>query len=358
MEMGNGTVRISAAACVMAAVFLLGSGFSVEAGGRGETQQTSSKPLIIYSNSVSDGRGEWLTEQAKAAGFEIEYVDLGGGAVKNRLIAEKNNPLADLVFGLSPMDYEQLKAENVLLKWEPAWAKEVDMSLGDPDGYYYPIVIQAIFLMYNADALRGREPRDYTELATNPVYKDKYVIGSFTGGTPRAILMGMFSRYKDPNGELGISAEGWNMIKQYFQNGHLEQSGEDTLGNLISGERPIMGMWSSGYLQRIQERNLTNVSFMNPAVGVPFLAEQVALIRGSKNVEKATAFANWFGQADLQAKWSAKFGTTPAHPEALKLAAPEVQELMKKISPQTVDWTLGSKMLDAWVEKVQLEFVE
>jgi iron(III) transport system substrate-binding protein len=357
--MSGKTFRMGALTCAMAAVILLGTAFRAEAGGGGEKKPAAAKPLIIYSNSVSDGRGDWLVEQATAAGFSIEYVDLGGGAVTNRLIAEKNNPIADLVFGLSPMNYEQLKEQNILLKYEPVWAKEVDKTLGDPEGYYYPIVVQAIFLMYNSDVYpAGKEPRDYTELATGAGYKDKYVIGSFTGGTPRAILLGMFTRYKDPQGELGISAEGWNMIKQYVQNGHVEQTGEDVLGNLISGERPIIGMWSSGYLQRIQERNLKNVSFMNPAIGVPYLAEQVAIINGSKNVDRVKAFIDWFGSAELQAKWSQRFGSAPAHPEALKAAPVDVQNIMKQVHPQPVDWALGSKMLDAWIEKIQLEFVK
>jgi iron(III) transport system substrate-binding protein len=356
-DLNSGIGKIACA--LLTAVLVFAAAQRVEAGGKSDGSGGGAKPLIIYSNSVSDGRGDWLLEQARAAGFDFEYVDLGGGAVKNRLIAEKNNPVADLVFGMSPVDYEQLKAQDILMKWEPVWAKEVDMSLGDKDGYYYPIVLQAIFLMYNTDSYpAGREPKDYIELAANPIYKGKYVIGTFTGGTPRTILMGILSRYKDPSGQLGISTEGWNIMKQYIQNGYIEQTGEDTLGNLISGTRPIMGMWSSGYLQRIKERNLTNVSFMNPAVGIPILAEQVAIIKGTKNFDRAKAFADWFGSADLQAKWSARFGTTPAHPAALKQASREVQDLMSKIKPQTIDWTLCSKMIDAWVEKIQLEFVQ
>ncbi|WZU02305.1 hypothetical protein MGH68_04680 [Erysipelothrix sp. D19-032] len=32
--------------------------------------------LVIYSNSASDGRGEWLTEKAKEAGFTVEIVPI------------------------------------------------------------------------------------------------------------------------------------------------------------------------------------------------------------------------------------------------------------------------------------------
>ena len=49
----------------------------------------SNDPLVIYSNSVSDGRGEWLSEKAAEAGFTVEFVNLGGGEIQDRLVAEK-----------------------------------------------------------------------------------------------------------------------------------------------------------------------------------------------------------------------------------------------------------------------------
>ena len=53
---------------------------------------SSNESLVIYSNSVSDGRGDWLKQKASEAGFALNIVDLGGGDVMNRLSAEKNNP--------------------------------------------------------------------------------------------------------------------------------------------------------------------------------------------------------------------------------------------------------------------------
>ena len=53
--------------------------------GTGET-------LTIYSNSVSDGRGDWLAERAAQDGFKIQYVDAGAAEVQNRLIAEASSP--------------------------------------------------------------------------------------------------------------------------------------------------------------------------------------------------------------------------------------------------------------------------
>ena len=61
--------------------------------------------LVIYSNSASDGRGEWLTEKAKEAGFTVEIVPIPAGDLTNRLIAEKNNAIADMVYGLNTIEF-------------------------------------------------------------------------------------------------------------------------------------------------------------------------------------------------------------------------------------------------------------
>ena len=67
-----------------------------------EEKADKSQELVIYSNSVSNGRGDWLTAKAKEAGFNIKMVDIPGAQLADRVIAEKNNAVADMVFGIGP----------------------------------------------------------------------------------------------------------------------------------------------------------------------------------------------------------------------------------------------------------------
>ena len=74
------------------------------------------------------------------------------------------------------------------MQYEPVWAKEIDMTLGDPDGYYYPIVVQPLLLVYNQEFVTPEQvPADWTELG-NPEYKDEYTILGLGGGTSKTIL--------------------------------------------------------------------------------------------------------------------------------------------------------------------------
>lgn len=313
--------------------------------------------LIIYTNSGSDGRGDWLKERAAQDGFTIEYVQLGGGDLANRLVAEKNNQIADLVFGLNAVEYEKLKKLDMLLKYEPAWAKEVDMTLGDKDGYYYPIVVQPLLLAYNPEFVAKEvAPKDWTDLA-KPEFKDKATLLGVGGGTSKTILSSILVRYTDPNGTYGISDQGWEIIKNIIQSQHIAVDGEDFWGNAISGTRPMLMMWGSGLLQNEQSRSV-DFEFMAPEVGVPYVVEQVAIFKNSKKIDLAKQFADWFGSAKIQSEWSVKFGSTPAHPDALKNSSAEVQALMAGVSPQKIDWLFVAENIDKWVEKIQLEYLK
>ncbi len=110
----------------------------------------------------------------------------------NRIVSEKNNVQADLVFGLNNVEYEKLKKEDTLIQWEPEWADEVDLSLGDSDGYYYPIVIQPLVNIMNSDL--ENYPKDYTDLV-NDEWTYKYTILGFGGGTGKTILASLLAIY-------------------------------------------------------------------------------------------------------------------------------------------------------------------
>ena len=73
----------------------------------------------------------------------------------------KNNPLCDVVFGLNNIEYEKLKANDLLETWKPDWTDGVDESLIDSDGYYYPVTTTPLLLI---DRMIMRIPSDWTDL--------------------------------------------------------------------------------------------------------------------------------------------------------------------------------------------------
>jgi iron(III) transport system substrate-binding protein len=316
------------------------------------------KSLVVYSNSVSDGRGEWLKKKAAEKGFDIQIVDGGGGEIANRLVAEKNNPIADVIFGLNTMEFVNLKNQELLEQHKPAWASQVTEGLNDRDGYYHSIVKQAILLIYNSELYdENTAPKDWSDLWKNKEFHSKYSAPkSLGGGTNRAVIAGILVRYQDPNGEYGISDEGWKEIGEFFEYGYYLPEGEDFYANLANGKSPIGPMWSSGIATREKDFGV-KAGIVKPQIGVPYVVEQVAIIKGSKKLEAAKEFVDWFGGAEVQTEWSKEFSSMPANEEALKNTSQDIKDLEKSLSQQEIDWSFVAKNINQWAEKIELELL-
>lgn len=313
-----------------------------------------SKELIVYTNSGSDGRDAWLVEKAAEAGFKIQVLNMGASDLTNRLIAEKNNAIADVVFGQNNIEYEKLKKADTLRTWKPDWVDGVDQTLIDADGYYYPVTTTPLVLICNNEM--QNPPADWTDLVKDE-YKGLYQIHGLDGGTGKTVFASIISRYTDPEGELGISEEGWAVARDYLGNAHKIAEGEDSIGSIISGELPMDMHWASGVLTEQKTRGY-KFGVMTPDVGVPYVVESVAIVKTTKYPELAEEFLNWLGSSEIQLAWSDAFGTIPAQKDALENVTDDIKELMSVLKPQQLDWSFIAENIDAWVEKAELEYVK
>lgn len=320
------------------------------AGGSGET-------LVIYTNSNGEGRGEWLTAEAAKAGYKVEIVGAGGADATNKLIAEKNNPIADVAFGLNNMYFAQIKAADAIESYEPAWAGEVDQKLGDGEAYW-PLVKQAILLGYNSDKVSAdAAPADWTDLWTKDEFKDRYerVTGMGTA-TAQVVFAGILTRYKDDSGDLGISDEGWKHAEQYFQHGSPAVPKTDLFARIATGEVD-MGQMPSSIIAEREKTFKVNVETVRPSVGVPLAVEQVALVKGTDKKEEAQKFIDWFGSAEIQGAWAKQFNSMPVNKSAAAQANPDVVDFFADLKQQDIDWEFVQENMGSWVEKIELEYM-
>ncbi|KQQ83194.1 extracellular solute-binding protein [Arthrobacter sp. Leaf137] len=327
-----------------------GEASSAPAGGSGDT-------LVVYTNSNGEGRGDWLTQKAGEAGFKIEIVGAGGADATNKLIAEKNNPIADVAFGLNNMYFSQVKAADALEPYKPAWAGEVDTQLADGETYW-PLVKQAILLGYNSDKFsKDAAPKDWTDLWTKDEFKARYerVTGLGTA-TAQLVFAGILSRYRDDSGDLGISDEGWKQVEQYFQNGSPAVAKTDLFARIASGEVD-MGQMPSSIIADREKSFKVNVDTVIPSVGVPLAVEQIALVKGTKKKDQAQKFIDWFGSADVQGQFAKQFNSMPVNKSAQAQANPEVVDFFADLKQQDIDWEFVQENMGAWVEKIELEYM-
>ena len=318
-----------------------------------------SDTVILYSNAVSDGRGEWIQERAaRELGIDVQLVDLGGVALANRLIAERANPIGDVIFGLNPMLWWQMEQEGILAPHTPAWGAEIPAHLNHPDGLFHAVILIGNLLIYDTAQMSAAEaPTDWLDLWQNPEFHGRYVTpNALTGSTVQMILSGILGRYLDPSGHLGVSDEGWAQIEAKFRYAALF-SDQDMVVEIVSPihDAVLSQMWSHGIPFRENVHDI-EIGFVRPAVGVPFSIEGAALVNGAPNEDAARRFIDWFGTSEVMHDFSAEFGFLPAHPDALE-GLEGITLQVAELTPQDLDWDVISPLMPQWIEHIYLNYL-
>ena len=180
----------------------------------GETEQTTQaaqtqeaenngaqETIVLYSNALSDGRGDWIAERAlQDLGIEVLQVDGGGVDIANRLVAERDNPQADVLFGFNPMLWWQLEHNDILVAHIPPWAGEVPVG-NHSNGLFHAVILVGNMLIYDLNQMGdGETPGDWLDLWTNPEFHGRYAVPDALGGsTVQMVLSGIFNRFLDPD---------------------------------------------------------------------------------------------------------------------------------------------------------------
>ncbi|UUX33364.1 extracellular solute-binding protein [Fundicoccus culcitae] len=318
------------------------------------------KNVVVYSNSLSDNREEWITERAEAAGFTLEFVSGGGGEILNRLLAEKNAPQADVTFGMDEASFAQLSDEQMLIEFIPTWVENIPEEANIGNGLYHPLVEQRIFMIYNPEYLtEDQVPSNWQDLAANPDLAGKYMVpNELGGGTNQKAVMSVLLQYQDANGEYGISDEGWTQVSDYLNNGYMTPEGEDAWQNFADG-KTVITYTSTSTLPLMEEQYGFNGVIVNPEQGVITMREQIGILDKGADHDYTAAqeFVEWFGSDEVQAEWAPEFGSHPVNTVAFEHTTDRVKEIVEATTPMAIDWDFVRENISSWVEKIELEIM-
>ncbi|MCL2007963.1 MAG: ABC transporter substrate-binding protein [Treponema sp.] len=317
---------------------------SLFAGGRSQQQDGGERgsTIYIYSNSNQDTMDR-LAAMAAEDGFNLVAVFAGGGAITDRIIAERHNPVANIVYGLNVFLRASLIENDALTPYVPVWAGQVQPGLNHRDGYYHAFNTTSILLTYDAGQMPpAQAPRDWPDLWRDPRFHGRYQYETaLTGGTTRMVIAGILGRHLDPRGYLGVSEQGWNEIRAFYAHGVPNTGAADLFAQMVNTNNDVvMGqLHCNGILSREIQYGVT-AGYALPAVGVPQVIEAVALANNNTNIREAQRFLDWFN---------------PEKQYALRLFDPDPR--FEGLPVQDIDWTVVSARIDEWCEHIYLNIM-
>ena len=316
--------------------------------------QAMADALVIYTPQSPDRIGEIEKLVEEKTGIDVEFVNMGGGAVYDRVLAERNNPQADVIFGLIDFLTAGLKREGLLEPYTLASLEGLPELYKDPDGHFYGYRQTPITVSYNADLLPAEAaPASWEELA-NPEWQGKFMIGALTWQTTRAILSGLFTRQIDASGEM--TEEGWDWFEKFYANAVIFEDGMNRAEMMGSGKNTVSLNHFLG-VQRDAANGGYTYQYVNTTGGTPIVVERNAILKGTDKMEDALAFLEFIQSVEFQV-WNAEtFGVIPVHPDAIAAAPAEVRANATLLDPQPIDWDLMAEKLDIWLERIQLDLL-
>ena len=240
--------------------------------------------LTVYTAVEAEDLKRYAKEFNKAnPDIKIKWVRDSTGVVTAKLLAEKENPQADVVWGLAATSLMKLKAEGMLEPYAPTGVEKLEGSFVDSatppswtgmDAWVAAVCVNTV----EAEAKGLPMPASWQDL-TKPVYK-----GHVAMPNPASSGTG----FLDVSSWLQIFGEegGWKFMDELHQNiAWYTHSGSKPCKQAASGEVPI-GI-SFAFRGAKSKAKGAPLEIVVPTEGVGWDMEATAIVKGTKKLDAA-----------------------------------------------------------------------
>jgi len=272
--------------------------------------------------------------EAAIPGLEIVWVRDSTGVITTRLLAEKDNPRADAIWGLSVFSLKRLEADDMLLPYTPAGAEALRPQFRSDRSPMTWVGMDAFVsaVCFNTVVARQRNlptPRTWADLL-NPVYR-----GLIAMPNPASSGTGLLT----VAGWLGTQGEeqAWAFMTRLHENiAVYTHSGSAPCNNAARGEYAI-GL--SFDMRAVTLKNQgAPIEIIVPTDGVGFDLEGAAILRGTRQeamAKRLMDFAVSRPAMELYGRYYALLGLPGVTP-SVQGYPPEFAERLAKVDFATV----------------------
>jgi iron(III) transport system substrate-binding protein len=307
--------------------------------------------LNAYSIWPENWARPMFEEFEKATGIKVNFVRFSSGEALARVMAEKNNPRVDVLFGGPVETFAAGVPEGVFESYKPPSFGRLPVRFRHPDGQWVAIADDPLVFMTNEKFLKEhslKPPASWSDLL-NPAYKNMLQMADArTSGTAVTRIFSIL----EVNGR--DEAKAFAYMKQLRPNVQLytKSGGGGTL--------PVgLGQAGGGIFFIVDALDTKakgyDVTVSFPAEGIGSAAEGIALIKGAKNPDAAKKLIDWATSPAMQNLFAKhKINFIPAHPDVQ--LEPSLAAVLKpaKIFPIDADYAGANRkrIVDRWVAEV------
>ena len=290
-------------------------------------------------------------EFEKATGIKVNFVRFSSGEALARVIAEKNNPRVDVLFGGPVETHAAGIKEGIFEPYKPPAFGVLPARFKEASGQWVAIADDPLCFMSNVKFLKEHDlkpPASWEDLL-HPAYKNMLQMADArTSGTAVTRIFSI------------LEVNGRNEDKAFAYMKKLRPNVQLYTKSGGGGTLPVgMGQAGAGIffivdaLDTQQKGYDVAVSF--PKEGIGSAAEAIALIKGAKNPALGKKLIDWAASADMQSLFAKyKINFVPAHPD-VKVEA-SLAEVLKAAKLFPIDDAYAGanrkRIVERWVNEV------
>lgn len=201
------------------------------------TRLTPPAEVVVYT-SVDDVFARPIAEQfERETGIHVRLVpdteETKSTGLLNRLIAEKNRPVADVFWSGDPVRAAILKAKGVSAPYRSSQAEGLPKKFSDPDGHWTGFSARARVLIYNRNLVpKGQEPASILDLL-DAFFRGKACLANPLFGTTSMHAAALFSVLGEEKAKMffeGFMANGGKILSSNGDVRRRVASGECVVG--------------------------------------------------------------------------------------------------------------------------------
>jgi iron(III) transport system substrate-binding protein len=275
--------------------------------------------LLVYTALETDQLKAYTESFQKTnPNIDLKFVRDSTGVITAKVLAEKANPQADVIFGVAASSMEIFKAEGMLVPYTPAGFSALNRKFSDPANppSWVGMDVFAAVVCYNT--VEGQKkgiprPETWADL-TKPVYK-----GQITMPNPASSGTGFFdvSAWLQTMGEAG----GWKYMDALHENiAQYTHSGSKPCRQSGAGEF-VVGI-SFDFRGNDVKVKGAPVDLVFPKEGLGWDLEATGIVKTTKHMDAAKKLLDWVATKEANQAYSKNFAIV-AHPE-VKPALPHI----------------------------------
>ncbi|MCW6032523.1 ABC transporter substrate-binding protein [Pantoea sp. JK] len=266
--------------------------------------------------------GTQLNAIAKDTGIQVPQDNKNSGQALAQLVAEKGNPVADVVyygvsFGI------QADSAGVISSYKPAHWDEIPAGMKDPDGKWVALHSGTMGFMVNVDALGGAPvPQSWDDLL-KPEYKG--MIGYLDPASAFVGYVAAVAVNQAKGGNMNDFTPALTWFKKLQANQPIVPK-QTAYARLISGEIPILLDYDFN-AYRAKYKDHANVAFVIPKEGTVTVPYVISLVKNAPHADNGRKVIDYVLSDKGQSIWANAFlrpvRTSAMSAEAKKFFLPD-----------------------------------